>query len=263
MEVLERPVTRAKSGFRWEAEMIEPLLAARSSFTTGIFSSPLVDARLEVPTASGVPDVVFVEWDQQAVDERARWDLSPVLDMTKLRALYRLNDGAATAEDLAAATHVSSAHVRRNVVPHLRELGWLEGSLTTGYSLMPGLSYQTPVRALVTVEAKLSDWRRAFTQAVGHVQSADRSFIALDARRASGGVSVAAELAGVGVGVATVDADTGNVLILSRPRPQKVRSVAYFLAAEQVLSLRLNGRESGDVGHVFGRDLAAARVSQA
>ena len=243
--------------------MIEPVLNARRDFTDGVFDDGPVDARLEVPTAAGVPDVVFVSWDEDVVAHRQRHLLGPVLEMTKVRVLDRLNHGPAALRDLGVAAGVSRAHVQRSIVPQLTEAGWVRTNEDGLVELADGVTYLAPVRSLVTVETKLRDWRRALHQAYGHAQGADGSFIALDASRAAAGLRYASEFAEVGVGFATVDAATGIVDVVSKPnapRPRR-RPAEFLLAAERVWDLRLQGRDTGAVGHVFGRDLTAARAA--
>lgn len=243
--------------------MIEPVLNARRGFTEGVFDDGPVDARLEVPTAAGVPDVVFVSWDEDVVADRQRHRLGPVLEMTKVRALAHLNRGPAALRDLGVAAGISRAHVQRSIVPQLVDAGWVHLNEDGLVEFSDGVTYLAPVRSLVTVETKLRDWRRALHQAYGHAQGADSSFIALDASRAAAGLRYAEEFAALGVGFATVDAATGTVDIVSKPtaaRPRR-RPAEFLLAAERVWNLRLQGRDTGDVGHVFGRDLAVARAA--
>lgn len=238
--------------------MIGPLLAARDAFTRGLVSDGPADARLEVPTTSGVPDVMFIDWDEDVLADRTHRALAPVWSLTQLRALTLLNAGPAGPGELSAATGVSAGYLRGTVLPALASLGWTRDAPGGQVQLAPGLVYRAPARALVSVEAKLSNWRQAFTQAVRHIPSADRSFIALDAAKARPVLGYADDLAAAGVGVATVDAADGQVRIVSAPPAGRPHRPQFFLAAEQAWHLRRLGHASGPVGHVFGRDLPPA-----
>lgn len=261
MDILEAPTPSKRVAFRWESEMIEPVLNARRDFTNGVFEDGPVDARLEVPTAAGVPDIVFVSWDEDVVVHREKHFLGPVLEMTKVRVLDHLNHGRTTLGDLSRAAGVSRAHLQRSIMPQLTDAGWLTINDDRSVELRDGATYFAPVRSLVTVETKLRDWRRALHQAYGHAQGADGSFIALDVTHAAPGLRYAEDFAALGVGLATVDAATGAVHVVSKPSTPRTRrrSAGFLLAAERVWDLRLRGLDSGEVGHVFGRDLHVAR----
>jgi len=260
MLVLDRTAVSVGAAFRWELDMIDALVQARAAFSelaVGVHS----DVRLEVPTAAGVPDVMFLEWDEDAIGQREALGLAPVTDLTRLRVLEILERGRIPVPDLSRAVGVSAAHLGRTVLPALEALGWVERWSDRSVSLPDALTYQAPVRSMVTVEAKLSDWRRAFKQASLHAQTADRAYIALDARRATAASRIADELADEGVGLATVDADSGEVRLIAHPRKLRVRDAWFRFASEQAWELRLQDRHVGDVSHVFGRDLRTLRAA--
>lgn len=240
--------------------MLPVLLAEHASFTQDVSGGQAMDAFVEVPTASGIPDVMFVGWDQGAVQEREQLGLTPVLSLTHLRVLVRLTTCPASVLELSTASGVSAAHLRRTVLPDLAERGWIDLGAPT-LALRAGILYRPPARTLVSVEAKLSNWSQAFTQAVRHVPSADQSYIALDARRARTALQYAHDMADEGVGVATVDAADATVRIVSRPTVRRQRSAQFLLAAEQTWHLHRQGLASGPTGHVFGRDLQAAQAA--
>ena len=241
--------------------MIDALVQARPAFTEHLALGAYADVRLEVPTAGGVPDVMFLEWDEEAIAHRETHGLAPVTDLTRLRVLEALERGRSDVARLSRAVGVSAAHLGRIVLPALEGLGWVERWSDGSVSLLGALTYQAPVRSMVTIEAKLRDWRRAFKQASLHAQTADRAYIALDARRATAASSIADELAAEGVGLATVDADTGEVQIVAHPSGSRARESWFRFAAEQAWTLRQQDRRVGDVSHVFGRDLRTLRTA--
>lgn len=249
--------------FRWESDMIAPILHARSKIAgKGVRAS--IDARLEVPTASGVPDVLLVEWNEEAIERREASALEPLLDLTKIRVVTKLGDGPLTTGELSAHVGVGASHLRRSVVPDLLARGWI-GTTDSGLvCLQDGILYESLAHGLVTIEAKLRDWQRAFQQAARHRASADMSFIALDAARSAPGLAHAAELAFEGVGLITVDATSGDVRVMSRPRrPRRSRRRPdeYNFLAEHAWRLRSRNQVSGQSYTVFGRELPRPLVA--
>ncbi|WP_091243344.1 hypothetical protein [Klenkia soli] len=249
----ERP-----QAFRWEQDMIAPLVGSIAQ----LGSPDVTGARhvlTEVPTVSGVPDIVMAELNETAVAARRSAGLRPVVDYSQVRTLLVVADGFRTVTAMSGATGLSVGHLRGNVLPALATLGWVTPVRGRGAAAQVDAVHvlQPLGDELVTVEAKKSAWQRAVHQAMRHTGSADSSYIALDAARADVAVEQRAAIAGLGVGVLLVDSPTGQVQVAARPRAHVPDRAAHAVLAERVWQLVLNGQTAGPSYPVFGRTLHA------
>lgn len=247
------------SAFRWEREMLPPLLAAADSLVPHLRRRH-AHVLTEVASASGVPDLVVLSFDQQVVAERLAAGLAPVEDLTQVRALVAAAGGARTVDELAAAAQVTRAYLRGNVLPALVQAGWLKPTTGRGCSAIvePRHLIRSVAADLVTVEAKRTAWQRAVNQAMRHALSADACYIALDAARATPAIAQRAAIGRLGVGLLTVDPVTCRVAVVARPRCRPYDPGMRTLLAERAWQLVLSGKSAGPTFPVFGRDLTVA-----
>ena len=236
--------------FTVEADMLSLIAAAAPEF-----AGPGAVAVFEVQSAAGVPDVVAAVFDHDVIEARA--DTGFVTDAAGLAALLALSDalGAGRALDapqVAAAAGVTASYVRSRVLPGLAALGL---AVMTAPGRWTAVSpYRSPASTLVTVEAKLRDWRRGLGQAARHAAGADAAWLVLDGA-CTGPAAVRADwFRAAGVGLAGLGQD-GTVRLLLRPSGAGVLRARRELLAERLADLRRSGAVSGPVGRVFGRDL--------
>lgn len=205
----------------------------------------------EVAAATGVPDMLVVRFDDQAVGQRQRAGCGAIVGASAASAMSTLLEQPHTSEDLARAVGVSLGHLRGAVLPALADSGAVvrHGDLWTAAAEVRPL-----VQWIVAVEAKRRDWRSALKQSRRYSRFANLSFMALDAGSAAVALRHAADIASMGVGVVTVEALTGNVRVCRRPRwrAAQVRWEA-FLVGERLWALASEGRRSGPRFDVFGR----------
>jgi hypothetical protein len=243
------PVT---CGFAAEADMLAPLANAAA-----VIAGEPVTVLFEVASrAAGVPDLVLVKPAVDAAAER-----SGAMELTDVAALAVMlvlaEDSASPAglavEELARRVGVSAARLRQRVLPQMLDYGHVVR--VDGVTWAPAYRRRSPVDLLITVEAKLRDWKRALTQASRHAAAADFSYVALDrvgAARAAGKVD---NFSRFGVGLATVhDAATVTIDLAAAPRPVRT-SLRRELLAEQTVQMIRRGRLSGEPPLVFGRRL--------
>ena len=114
--------------------------------------------------------------------------------------------------------------------------------------------YRSPASTLVTIEAKLRDWRRGLGQAARHAAGADAAWLVLDGTRTRSAVRRADWFSAMGVGLAGLDPD-GTVRLLLRPSGAGILRARRELLAERLAELYCSGAVSGPVGRVFGREL--------
>ena len=243
---------RARTRFRYESDLVDVL---QPTFADSVFrrGDSNVTTFREVPAVRGIPDLVAVRFDSKAIAERGVQEvrcLSSDVEVRVVQALRRT--GPIDIQTLTGLAGFTRDYVRRSVLPRLEQLGWI--TVTNGLvSLRPGT--QPVGRRVVTVEAKLRDWLRAFNQARNQLYSADAAYIALDEASAGTARGQLDAIAQRGIGVITVNADTNRPRVLIRPTrvldPAKT-VVGRELIAERSFDLWRRGERAGQVSPVFG-----------
>jgi hypothetical protein len=221
-------------------------------------AGPGAVAAFEVQSAAGIPDVVATVFDQGVIEDRAACGF--VTDVAGLAALLALSDArdvcrALDVRQVAAAAGLTASYVRSRVLPGLAARGLAVMAAPGRWTAAD--RYRSPVRTLVTVEAKLSDWRRGLGQAARHAAGADTAWLVLDAACTRPAVSRADWFRAVGVGLAGLDAD-GTLKTLLHPADAGVLRARRELLAERLAELYCSGAVSGPVGRVFGRELTCS-----
>jgi hypothetical protein len=150
-----------------------------------------------------VADLVFARFDVDAYVERAQISRRP------LRATETVALSAMRADRFDSAS-VLSRKMRvtpQTAAPILRRLaddGFAEASGRGGYRR--SLAVRPLFTRFVVVEAKLSEWQRAFHQARAHAAFAHEVYVALDAAYAARAQRAATVYAEAGIGLLTVAA---------------------------------------------------------
>jgi hypothetical protein len=238
--------------FRVEADMLEPLAAAAPALAR----NPLVF--FEVPSSAGVPDIVLLEIDKAAVAGRS--GAAPLVEAIDIRLMLAVACGRTPTkhfrgiDELSILAGVGSAHLRRTVLPRLVEDGHL---LADGDCWAPRYRFRSLAKRIVTVEAKLRDWRGAIAQASRHTAAADAAWVALDVRAVAPAVKNAEWFSTYGVGLLAVST-SGSVERLIQPAGRSPRKHERELLAERTFALHLSGRASGPMPRVFGNVLLAS-----
>lgn len=238
--------------FRYETDLVDALapVVAHSVFRRG---DPDVVTFREVPAVRGVPDLVMIRFDPVVLEARAEHAVKPLSGDREVRIVQLLRRvGSLDRGDIARATGLPLEYLRRSALPMLEQLGWLQ--MHAGdVMLRPGTA---PVgRRVVTVEAKLRDWFRAFNQARDQFHSADAAYIALDERAGGPLQDQVDAIAQRGVGVILVNADTNRHRVIARPHrvlDRRMTSVGRELLSERSHALWSRGERSGQVSPVFG-----------
>ena len=240
-------------GFAAEADMLRLIAAAVHDF-----AGPGAVAVFEVQSAAGIPDVAATVFDQDVIEDRAACGF--VTDAAGLTALLALSDArnvgrALDAQHVAAATRLTPSYVRSRVLPGLRARGLVAMAAPGRWTALD--QYRSPARTLVTVEAKLSDWRRGLGQAARHAAGADEAWLVLDGVHTGPAVNRADWFRTAGIGLAGLDPD-GTVRRLLSPTGAGVLRARRELLAERLAELYCSGAVSGPVGQVFGRELTCS-----
>jgi len=119
-------------------------------------------------------------------------------------------------ETVARRTSIAVDRLKVSVLPALVGLDLLE-SRSDG--LVRSTGEWTPAfRVLTAVELKLRNWRRALHQAFRMQRSVDYSWVVLDSAQAEPARRSADEFRELGVGLATLNAGTQEITVVSRAR---------------------------------------------
>lgn len=242
------------AGFRFEAQML-PVVAGSAGDLLKRRRADQFTALYEVPTATGVPDLVLVRFNAGVIDRREADGLGPVTDATECAVLSALRAGPSTAAETASAVGMTVRHVAGTVLPGLADRGFV--SATCGvWSCNRGLRAVTD--GIVAVEAKRSQWQRASSQARRYCNFANESFVVIDALHRRRVEPWAARLAASGIGVAVAGVD-GSVDVIARSGWAQPRARWHaLLAGERAWDLHRRNLTSGPTFPVFGRTLTEA-----
>lgn len=238
--------------FRVEADMLQPLAESAAALARNALTL------FEIACTAGIPDMVLVVPDTGAVSDRE--GTSPLVEPVDVRLMVAVsavrNPTARgwTLAELAEQSGVSAQHLRRVVVPRLQDGGHLT---SVGERWAPVYRYRSLARRVVTVEAKLRDWRGAVGQASRHAAVADAAWVALDAASVSVPLANAHWFTTYGIGLLSVSTG-GDVEKLILPGASRARQPGRELLVERAMALHQEGRWSGDIPMVFGQVLVAS-----
>lgn len=250
--VAARREVSVASGFAAEADMLGLIAAAAPSLAgSGAF------AAFEVQAAAGVPDVVAAVLNTTVIANRMQTGF--ITEHASLAALLALSDALSTsnvldAHQVAVAVGVGVRYASSVVLPGLVARN-LARSPEPGRWIAAG-PYESPAVRVVTVEAKLRDWRRGLGQAARHAAGADAAWLILDSARTRPAEAYAGWFRTAGVGLAALNED-GRLEPLLAPGGANVLRVRRELLAERTAALYSSGVKSGPIGLVFGRNLTS------
>lgn len=221
-----------------------------------VFAGTGAVVKYEVPCSAGVPDVVFLRLDRRAMKRRegtsSLLDLSDIRVMLQVSQRQRGNPRWWTSSEISSSLSLTVTHLRRTVLPRLEIGGHVEindrGEVRATYR------YTSQASNVVTVEAKLRDWRGAIGQASRHAAVADSAWVAIDNVSSGRAFENRKWFQAYGIGLASVSRD-GDVRALIAPSPGQVRRAERELLVERAIALHLAGKVCGEVHQVFGNYL--------
>lgn len=248
-------LSSAHRRFRFEADMLAPLAVAAKQLI-----GRHANIVFEVPAAAGIPDLVVASLDCGALLERVDKDFltnpTELAVVLHLSSLFEKHAAGATSAQLAGAVGVTRRHLGSTMLPNLLERRHV---LSDGELWYVDAPHRTLVTRLLTIEAKLYDWKKGLAQAARQVPGSDEAWLILDHARHDAAARRLDLFELYQVGLATVDRD-GELRVLQRPTSAAAwrLSPRRELLAERVASLIARGSASGPVPSVFGTVLAAS-----
>ena len=246
--------TRISDGwFSSEAAMMSDLAAGASLlFGRRRPGADTIDLFFEVPTAAGVPDMLLVRFDAQAIEARERLGLGPVIGAAPARVLTSLVDRRLDPARVASEIGITESHVRQSLLPALADAGLAVSVGDRCWTAAVGI--RSLVESVVAIEVKRRDWKGALKQARRYSRFANMAFMVLDARGAAVALSHADDIVACGVGLATIGSEDRRVKVWRRPRWRNPRVPwESLLVGERLWELARAGRRSGPPLDVFGR----------
>lgn len=261
--------SRPRQGFACEADMLAPLRDQRRSVlaAAGLDEAEVDGSRwttlFEVPTSSGVPDVLHVAFHTGRVADRQRRGATPITDWYEFRTFLALQslmartpDSGITVRSLADRLRMTPDGVKRGALARLATAGHVERD---GGEVRPTWTYQVPAGGVVAIEAKRTDWRRAAAQTTRYTEFASRSYMALEPGATELASTHPAMLASAQIGVLAVDPRTREVTtVVPAPRSGRLAKLKALFSTEQALNVAWSGGVSGPVLPVFGRHLTVS-----
>ncbi len=249
--------------FKREADMLRPLTESRHKFT-----SPRTpwEYFYEIQTPKGVADLIFAVFNKQVIEDRKKWGLHPIQSKSAIdiassltAAQQQCEAGSrpspiVTTSEIASSILTSPSHITQQLMPMLREFGWVERAGRGQWQSKH--AYQCPTTSLYAIEVKRTDWQRALAQASSHTRFANKTFLAMDAERLPKSQhTLLAALNHAGMGLLSISADplTEPLTVIHNPPRKSPRNSERFVVAERVLAVRGSGGNSGFWGHVFGK----------
>ncbi len=244
-----------KAQFVREADMLEPIVK---------HASKLIGARsrvfFEVQSTSGVPDVVLVCFDEEAVRRRRLRSQGLILDLADMSVLFSLQKRLGetlSPSQIAKQTHLSPGHISSAVLPRLARSGHVEKRSRGQWRAVS--RFRSLATRICTIEAKIRDWRGGYHQTLRHGLAADEAWLVLDAELSAPALAHRDWFSIAGIGLASLDQKTGlKPLVPPKPDRGQGGSVYRELLVERAAELCMRGKVSGPIHHVFGSDLTTS-----
>ncbi|MGW3566421.1 hypothetical protein ACWDSL_21530 [Streptomyces sp. NPDC000941] len=245
-----------KAQFAREADMLEPIVKQAPRL---IGSSSRVF--FEVQSTSGVPDVVLVRFDEEAIRQRRDRSQALILDLASMSVLFSLQKvlgETLSPSQISKRTHLSPGHISSSVLPQLARSGHVEKQSRGRWRAVS--RFRSLATRICTIEVKIRDWRSGYQQTIRHGLAADEAWLVLDAELCAPALAHREWFSIAGIGLASLDQEIG-LLPLIHAKPTKTRlgaSVYRELLVERAAELCMRGEVSGPIRQVFGSDLTTS-----
>ena len=214
-----------------ESDMIQPIVRLGKELAgsggTDIF------AFTECVGNPGVADVVFVEFDLEAIEMRHRHGIPPLTSTVEMRVMYSLErDTPRDLDAIAAISGFSAGYIRSKVIKPLVEVGAII-KRDSGYTRS---EFFAPVASwIIGVEAKLANWTRGLYQARRYLRFSDQVYLAVDKAVSKRVIPHSQTMRKQGVGLILVDSETDCAQIISKPKTKgPLSSADHALVGERL-----------------------------
>lgn len=135
------------------------------------------DSVVEVGATHGIADVVFYNYDDEAVAKRERMQIAPIESQDVLKTLLLIkNKRKLTFTYLVETLPFSEQKLKRDILGYLEETGIV--TREKDY-YMVDYQYDIGLKKSVAIEAKVRDWKRGLYQAQRYRWFAEASYLAI------------------------------------------------------------------------------------
>ena len=234
------PKARYPSAGDWSTET-ELVDFARDTLPTALLDEEGVIVTNELAIGRGAPDLVMWRVDPMALARRqaARPSGCSQSEVRVLQAMHLLRP--LRVSTIAHRVWIDEGQVRR-LLGCLVDDGLARQSDCDCYVRTDAVD--AGVDSIVSVEAKLKNWRTALTQAYRNTLFADQSYVVLDANRANGALNNIDMFRRSHIGLCVADAETRCLATICRPNRRRPKSQFFrMLAAESFVSYVCEDRE--------------------
>ena len=206
-----------------------------------IFPSKNPEIAEEVNSGFGIADVVFFNLDNDTIRRRQRSRLPSIKSYEILETfsvVNELNVPEINITHLYKALPYSEKVFKDKILHFLTSTGVADNIDNT--SLRFNYKYESPLKEIVAIEAKVSNWKRGLYQAYRYRQYADLSYLALHSQyieRAKQNLSLFEDL---NVGLIRVDDERDELELIYKPIRENVSIMnkVRFFACEEILEKR-------------------------
>jgi hypothetical protein len=243
--------------FAFEADMLFHL-STQARILAGLGAQEEFAVYYEIPVTGTVNDMVIAQWDEQAVAAREARGLGPVDTYTQVRILTGLTFGeTASLEEAARVGWISAGYAKSVILPQMIRSGLVRKLADRRYELV--FAWQPLTKRITAVEAKRTDWLKAYGQLSNCYSFANRRVVVLDRVFVHRALKSDYFTPPTEIGLAGLDALSEKVEMVVEPQ-ENVTKHAFETSyvSELLYVLRRAGINSYPFGQVFGATLTAA-----
>lgn len=184
-----------------------------------------------------IADFVVARVDGEAASRRSNAGLDRALTPHEIFVMRQLRSDCGTSEAaITRRTGLDGDQLRR-ICRQLVLDGFAE--TTHSRSVRPNPDFVVPVRRVVTIEVKLSDWRSALHQARAHSVCSHASWVLFDSMHEGRFSRVQHHYRRDGIGLLGADGDSHEIDVRLRPRQRRVGSRVEVLRTAELVWERL------------------------
>lgn len=198
--------------YLYEQDMIEPIISSATKFTESTGSWMVF---LECASCSGIADIVFVEFNKNAIKERMDSGLGPVVKLVQIQTLLSLDvEKPKKINAISKEIGYSESYLRQVSIPFLIENGFI---IKTNDGYFCSSKYLPVINRIVALEVKRENWARGFYQARRYLRFANRVFLVLDGAFSNRVYSYHNKILLYNIGLSILKKSDGEVNIYSLP----------------------------------------------
>lgn len=176
----------------------------------------------EIRSQYGIPDLLFYNFHNEVLDMRMERKIAPILSKEVLKTLLLIqNREKITLSFLQENLPLSKDVIKNKVVRYLLNNNYLNKSLADCEAYWMGdIKYESCIKNMFAVEAKISNWKRGFYQAYRYKWFSNYSFLALHDRFVKPAMNNFSLFVNHNIGLMSVDPLHNTIKLLHRPKKE-------------------------------------------